>query len=1319
MPRKTIVDADQVAESQLILRDVSVDGVNELDVVYYDSSNYVPAIATGLSTGANLGIAYNVSGGTADVSTAGLMSGFTSLSAGSIYYLSDSSAGQITGTPPTTKIPIGIAVSSTELMLIQGGWTTLYGGAEKRYYFDGYDSAGDTDVSSGWTDVPLGTKRVTTSGFTHTPGDAEITFVNDGTYIVVARLTTYVSSGTSRSESELKLQIDTGGGYADVPGTTGINYNRTADQGAATSTVMLVLGVSAGTKLKMQGRRVDGGSTVQTLANGSGITIWNTAISTIATVGELNDIEDVDVPAPNNGEVLVYNNSTGNWEAAPLEDDRFETIKAPNGFENRTDSTFSFTPGTLTFSIQPVATDYTYWIVGTEYVKTGTDNVVITDTDGLWFFYFNGGTLSATQIFAESLIVDYALVAIMWWDSTLGDYILLGDERHGYIMDGKTHQWGHSTLGSMWDTRDADGLALVNITADGDGDDAEDAEIGVNDGYFWDEDIDHFVEDGSPQTLRAVAQLPVWYFEGTRWKVKAADDYPVIYNGSVSGYSDTRIAYNSITAGVGSLVEAGNGDYVLCPVMATNDIETPVIAFCGQGTYKTRRLAMGAVSDELDAILTSGLPLVEGIVLGVVLFQTGTAYANTPKARVRYINDDDAEYLDLRSLNLGPGAGTSTLNNTDSIPRTIVVAPEGGDYNSIEEGCLAAAALVPTASDPVGVVVHAGYYTENALTVPAYTTLTTVSGPGSAVINAATATDTLVTIGAFCTMSGFVVSGASGTGGTGVSVPSTASNFIIKELIIFDCETGIKIAGTGTPSSIIGNILTSQVTRAPGQVCVTGIDISAGALVLLSAFAVFGTPASLITTGVKVTGSIAQFASGSVNFCTTGCEISGMSVTSQSATHYRACTTAVAVDDATTNVKFNAAVIEECTTDLDLRNAGVTGYFNGSLDPLKTNIEDADGFFMSSFSEKPGEGGLKVVGDLDVGRHNRASHSAFGNGGPTIEGQYVFTNTNQEAGTWADITDDATTIGDTFNFLPGTGAGNCIYIGVGHPFPALRIEALSTALNVGTGSVVAEYWTGAAWVAVYVMETRGCTSYANNLLSITGTDITIRMGVDADSWSLKTLDGQSAYWARMRVVTAITTVPVASRMLHFYNATSIDHDGYVTFMGEAKPIRGIPITGLVEVLGFAALNEGINAGPNTGLALTDNQRSNSAKDGSGGFFTIPNGLDTSRPIIFTIGWYPDDDRSGNVETEIYICRKKPGDEMDGTLPEVIGSTIDSITGQGYLEQQTDVGLYISDALPGETFYWSHIRDASSGNPDDTYPDHIYLTSWSCAGTFWR
>lgn len=99
---------------------VGVSGVTSGQVVRFNGTNYVPAQADSPTNAQAVGVAVGVSGGTGDIITSGIVkSVFGGLVAGSVYYLSQSSAGSITATKPSFGliVVVGVAINSTDLLL--------------------------------------------------------------------------------------------------------------------------------------------------------------------------------------------------------------------------------------------------------------------------------------------------------------------------------------------------------------------------------------------------------------------------------------------------------------------------------------------------------------------------------------------------------------------------------------------------------------------------------------------------------------------------------------------------------------------------------------------------------------------------------------------------------------------------------------------------------------------------------------------------------------------------------------------------------------------------------------------------------------------------------------------------------------------------------------------------------------------------------------------------------------------------------------------------------------------------------------------------
>lgn len=143
-------------------------------------------------------------------------------------------------------------------------------------YFDAYDSTGGTVITTSWTNVPLTVERIKSSVFSHDSSSPEVIINKAGTYIVIARVTTTINTGTNRSDSSMQIVKDIGTGYVVVPGTTAVMYNRTLNVGENTGTVIVVLELNADDRIKIQAKRDNGTSTLDLLVGGSSLVIFST-----------------------------------------------------------------------------------------------------------------------------------------------------------------------------------------------------------------------------------------------------------------------------------------------------------------------------------------------------------------------------------------------------------------------------------------------------------------------------------------------------------------------------------------------------------------------------------------------------------------------------------------------------------------------------------------------------------------------------------------------------------------------------------------------------------------------------------------------------------------------------------------------------------------------------------------------------------------------------------------------------------------------------------------------------------------------------------
>lgn len=317
--------------------------------------------------------------------------------------------------------------------------------------------------------------------------------------------------------------------------------------------------------------------------------------------------------------------------------------KVENGFYSQSDSSMSFDDGTRTFSIEPTG-EYLPYTSNNRYYKVYDEQtIVISDVEGLHWIYFNGDDLDETTSFVPAIITAYAFVAIVYWDADNSESIMFGEERHGNVMGSLEHLYNHVTFGARYQ----EGFALGDFSIDGSGNDDADVQFSVEDGIFWDEDIEHTVADDDPQPLAAPAEIPVFYRSGAsgKWRMIDATVYPLTTIGS------GRLAWNEFTGGAWQLTEVAHNNFVNYHYFTTNDLNHPIVAIVGQEEYTTVSDAREGATDELIALDFGLMDTLtpEFIAIGSVIFQTNDTYSNAVKARARATDLGD-NYVDWRFL---------------------------------------------------------------------------------------------------------------------------------------------------------------------------------------------------------------------------------------------------------------------------------------------------------------------------------------------------------------------------------------------------------------------------------------------------------------------------------------------------------------------------------------------------------------------------------------------------------------------------------------------------------------------------------------------
>lgn len=327
------------------------------------------------------------------------------------------------------------------------------------------------------------------------------------------------------------------------------------------------------------------------------------------------------------------------------------SVVGKNGFpfNSSSDYTLTFVNGTRTFSITPTGANFKYWAESIEYTKTTAQSVIIDDTEGLHFIYFDGDTLTSTTTFSDDLYTSHAYVAFIYWDATNDAQIALGHEYHSFNMMSANHLLHHFTEGAQLES----GGSLGDILVDQSGDADTHAQFSVATSVLWDEDIKHTL------TARASdSNIPVYYRSGADasniWRMNEAASFPVLTTGT------GRATWNELTGGNWQLTEVTNTDFVLAHIFAYNDRTRKFGVIMGQNTYNTLGNARDGALVEVNALVLSGIPFQEIKFLGTIILQTNDGYTNTVASRIRSTDTGD-DYIDLRSFIFSAGGESGAV----------------------------------------------------------------------------------------------------------------------------------------------------------------------------------------------------------------------------------------------------------------------------------------------------------------------------------------------------------------------------------------------------------------------------------------------------------------------------------------------------------------------------------------------------------------------------------------------------------------------------------------------------------------------------------
>ena len=335
----------------------------------------------------------------------------------------------------------------------------------------------------------------------------------------------------------------------------------------------------------------------------------------------------------------------------------FQETGEPNGHQDRSESTISFSDATRVFSISPTATRFDVWCKSIRFVFNSAQTTTIPATTGLYTIYFDeDGVLQNKDSSNEFNYDDETPVAVLFWNNLTSSAPFVYDIRHGITLDWATQEYLHKTRGAAV----YKGFNFVYEFEDQDGSLDRHAQIGMAGGTFYNEDLEVIiVEDTTPTNpfeqnlgdFNNPGLIPIMYRVGQDTATTPTTDGPWVIDSAttfpIKNVASGRMVYNSVSTGIWATTEITNNYFGVMYIVATSDKDNPIVSFMGQQEYATIAEAKStswATYNFGNFPDPDQTPTSELRVLYKLIYQTSDSYTNARKARL-------VEYEDVRTSN--------------------------------------------------------------------------------------------------------------------------------------------------------------------------------------------------------------------------------------------------------------------------------------------------------------------------------------------------------------------------------------------------------------------------------------------------------------------------------------------------------------------------------------------------------------------------------------------------------------------------------------------------------------------------------------------
>lgn len=649
-------------------------------------------------------------------------------------------------------------------------------------------------------------------------------------------------------------------------------------------------------------------------------------------------------------------------------------------------------------------------------------------------------------------------------------------------------------------------------------------------------------------------------------------------------------------------------------------------------------------------------------------------------------------------------------------------------------------------------VIYPGVYIENnPLLLPPGATVISTGSAANTILVAQNPTSDLLVLNQKCKISGFTLVGAAFPGARGIYFDASQSGegsfCVIKECYVIDCNIGVECDGNGSVGAIDTLYSSELVVATQNTNTDKGIYCHGGGQfigVVCYVYGVLGVYSVANAYHSSDTGSKISLNTASVWNCDVGLYVDNNSHAEISLLNVQNNNVGCRIGPNGTTSRLSASSLifgGSVQYDLDIQatKANVEIYSSFLNDAKLYNPNDIN-ISIRYNAAQFGSYYQTILGDMQVGSPYAPSKFAAGEGLFVNTGIAVFSNSNLEVGTWVDNTVIAlTSDANPFDIFQGTGTDNCLYFGSKNFIYGFKISITTIVSPVIPQSHLTwEYWDGAGWISFNVMQNYPSTRhvYIDSFLSLLS-KFHIRFGLTSNTpFVMKTLNGQTLNWVRLRVITPLSNLPMGDYVKIHTSAAVINTNGYVEYFGNSRNVKNREVSWYPDISLTLPSTQEIFFAPGLTSTKPYNSFDDSVLTRVGFNFRMPIEMDISFPLKFNIGFVCDSATAGDILWVLQYTFSTTNTAMfmnatDASLnPNPNAVTVTKITTVPINNDKmnlnetivVDSSLISSNPSTSNKFYFYATLTRDGSDVLDTYAGNVFLMTldfdyvvWSSGG----